>query len=931
MREPPVKKTLFWCDQCNIPLIGRTCTCGFEARPLQLLEPYDIRPALAADMDLIRCLLEERFGSVPVPRVLLLNKAGGLDRNDLVIANGKRFGWLSFDPAGKKFRFDLSPEALPFILPHATRGVLDLEYVAEMAGNRDTRGRIGGKKFKVTTGEPDGTVIVKYRGRYGTAVLNDGWLRVKEVMPVTAVTCKDPTWDEVVEKNRYHLKNLERNAIRAIRQHIKDRPAVNVSFSGGKDSTAVFILAKKAGVKDAFFIDTGIEFPETVEFVRSMDVEIVSMAGDFWAAVERAGPPAKDNRWCCKLLKQNPLRILLAKTGPCVTIQGNRWYESWNRADLELSVQNPLNPLQLNISPIRNWRALEVFLYLWWQNAPINPLYDEGVERIGCYPCPSMLESEFSVLSRLHPDLASRWSDVLSRWAHRKGLPEEYVKFGLWRWKGLPNKMQELCRQHHIALKETPDGVVVKPVPGEHRIHRETEPVPAGVSTSVCHGIPTTDSKKNYNRQPNTTQMLPTYPHPAGRDETEPGIKISRPPGSEDEPDPFMRLRNDFHLLSELTYLDSASMSLSPEPVLRAVLEYERSYRALVHGEGHRLGGIAAQRYWHAHEKVARLIGGEHGVTVFVKSLAEAMEIVMKGISWHTGDRVLVTAPEQPSNLNLLRRSLTKGIGLEIVPLGKDYVPDLGRLGEIISEGGVRIVFIPQISDVFGSIAPLEEIVQLCKAGRACLLVDGSHAVPHIPVDVSRIGADFFYYSGHTTLAPTGTGVLWIRNPGVFTGKVPGKNKRSAGGENVDPRRAYEFFEPGIPHISGGIGLGAAADYLRKAGMEQIGLHDKNLTTRLISGLLGVKGVKVFAPENTERCIGIVSFTIDGIHPRDVIRYLDEEADILVSTGLPDPGPQLINVPGIENGTIRASICMFNNETDIDMLIASVGEIARGI
>ncbi len=397
------------------------------------------------------------------PILSSLNKAGGLDRNDLVIVNGTRFGWLSFDPVSRQFRFDITPEALPFVLPYATKGIIDLEQAAVLSGDRDTRGRIGGKRFTITSVVPDGTVIVKYRGRFGTAVLKEGSLRVKEVMPVAPVRPADPDWTEVVARNTYHLKNLERNAVRSIKQHMYDRPVANVSFSGGKDSTAILLLARKAGVNDAFFIDTGIEFPETIEFVRSLGVEFISGAGNFWAAVEKAGPPAKDNRWCCKLQKQNPLRLHLANTGPCVTIQGNRWYESWNRADLELAVQNPLNPLQLNVSPIRNWRALEVFLYLWWQGAPINPLYEMGIERIGCYPCPSMLESEFSELGRIHPDLMARCTDFLTRWAEKKGLPPEYVTFGLWRWKGLPNKMQELCRQHNIPLMETADGVVVVP------------------------------------------------------------------------------------------------------------------------------------------------------------------------------------------------------------------------------------------------------------------------------------------------------------------------------------------------------------------------------------------------------------------------------------------------------------------------------------
>ncbi|RPJ53778.1 MAG: phosphoadenosine phosphosulfate reductase, partial [Methanobacteriota archaeon] len=390
MREPPVKKTLYWCDPCGVPLIGRTCACGAEGRAIPLLQPYDVRPALSADMALLAELIGERFGAAPLPTIVLLNKAGGVDRNDLVIAHGERFGWISFDPVTRAYRFDAATGALPSLVGAATRGIVDLDSAA-LPGELG-HGRIGGKKIRVSTKEPDGTVIVRYRGRYGTGSLRDGAVRVKDLNVVGPRSAPNPNWACAVRQNRYHLKNIERNAIREIRSHMHDRPCANVSFSGGKDSTAVLTLARKAGIDKAFFIDTGIEFPETIEFVRKSGVEVVEKGGDFWAAAEKAGPPAKDHRWCCKLLKLYPLKRYLATIGPCITVQGNRWYESWNRASLEATSQNPENPLQLNHSPIRNWRALEVYLYLWWQEIELNPLYDQGIERIGCYVCPSMLE-----------------------------------------------------------------------------------------------------------------------------------------------------------------------------------------------------------------------------------------------------------------------------------------------------------------------------------------------------------------------------------------------------------------------------------------------------------------------------------------------------------------------------------------------------------
>ena len=451
LREPPVKKILYWCENCNVPLIAKSCACGREGKKIDLLQPYDVRPALSADAALIKKLVHERFGAVPLAKILLLNKTGGVDRADLVIMHGERFGWLTFDPVSRTFSFDIAPEALPYVLSFVKQGIVDLDLQTDA---RKEQGRIGGKRIPLKIPAPEGTVIVKYKNRFGTGMVKDGSVKVKELITVVSRTPPNPGWDIAIEKNRYHLKNLERNAIRSIKHHIHDRPTANVSFSGGKDSTAILHLARKAGVTKAFFIDTGIEFPETVEFVRSQGVEVIQKAGDFWQAVEKAGPPGKDNRWCCKLLKLHPLKLYLAGVGPCVTIQGNRWYESWNRADLDETSQNPANPLQLNVSPIRNWRALEVFLYLWWQKAEINPLYDKGLERIGCYLCPAMLESEYEELRIIHPEYAKRWDAFLETWADKKGFPESFWSWGLWRWRALPPKMRELCKSKGINVND---------------------------------------------------------------------------------------------------------------------------------------------------------------------------------------------------------------------------------------------------------------------------------------------------------------------------------------------------------------------------------------------------------------------------------------------------------------------------------------------
>src|SRR5208337_3984763 len=152
MREPPVKKILYWCEHCNVPLIAKSCACGNEGKKIELLQPYDLRPALSADSALIRDLVQEQFGDVPLSRVILLNKTGGTDRADLVIMNGEPFGRLTFDPVARKFSLDVAPEALPFILPHVTKGIVDLDLCTDI---RREPGRVGGKRIPLKAPLPN--------------------------------------------------------------------------------------------------------------------------------------------------------------------------------------------------------------------------------------------------------------------------------------------------------------------------------------------------------------------------------------------------------------------------------------------------------------------------------------------------------------------------------------------------------------------------------------------------------------------------------------------------------------------------------------------------------------------------------------------------------------------------------------------------------
>ena len=188
---------------------------------------------------------------------------------------------------------------------------------------------------------------------------------------------------------------------------------------------------------------------------HDIDLTVKSAESGFWDNVDSFGPPAKDFRWCCKICKLSPaneaIEECLEKSPACITIDGKRRYESFSRANISTSEKNPFVPGQLNIFPIKDWKAIEVWLYIYWRGLEYNPLYDLGFERVGCYLCPASLSAEYQRLKDLHPELHGRWESFLMEWAKKKGFSKEYIEHGLWRWKELPPKMLKLCEETGIS------------------------------------------------------------------------------------------------------------------------------------------------------------------------------------------------------------------------------------------------------------------------------------------------------------------------------------------------------------------------------------------------------------------------------------------------------------------------------------------------
>jgi cysteine desulfurase/selenocysteine lyase len=393
-----------------------------------------------------------------------------------------------------------------------------------------------------------------------------------------------------------------------------------------------------------------------------------------------------------------------------------------------------------------------------------------------------------------------------------------------------------------------------------------------------------------------------------------------------------LEIRKDFPILEDVIYLDSASTSLTPEPVLEAVLDYYHSYKANVGRGVYRMAQLADQRYRDAHRKAADFIGGagQEGMTVFTRNTTESINIVARGMLWKKGDRIVTSLLEHHSNLLPWMRLKEKGVDLRIIKPDKTGMIDLADYEKAIAKG-TRLVAVSQLSNALGTVLPIKEISKICQERGSALLVDGAQSVPHMPVDVKDIDCDFLCFSGHKMLAPQGSGVLWIKTEGeVEPLLVGGGMVQDVNDSDYEVKKGYEGYEAGTPDISAGIGLGAAVDYLTRAGVEEIHNHEGRLTAKLLEGLQEIEGVEVYGPVSGAAAArgGVVSFAMEGLLPHEVALMLDQASSISVRSGHHCCIPLMKHL-GLKYGTVRASLYLYNTEDEIEKLLATLEQIAR--
>ena len=391
--------------------------------------------------------------------------------------------------------------------------------------------------------------------------------------------------------------------------------------------------------------------------------------------------------------------------------------------------------------------------------------------------------------------------------------------------------------------------------------------------------------------------------------------------------------RADFPILSRLVngapliYLDSAASSQKPRQVIEAVVSYYERSHANVHRSIHTLGEEATELYEGARDAVRSFVGARsREEIIFTRGTTEAINLVAQcvGRTLRPGDEIIVTEMEHHSNLIPWQMACRDhGAVLKAVPVIGEGFLDMEAFARLLSSR-TRVVAAAHVSNVLGTINPVMEIVRRSHEAGALVLLDGAQGAPHLPLDLAAMGADFYVFSGHKMLGPTGIGVLYGRREILET-----LEPTWGGGEMIkevwiDHAQWNDLpwrFEPGTPPIAGAVGLRAAVEYLGKLGMERVAAHERDLTARCLDALGRIDGVTIYGPRNPEIKGAVVAFNVEGLHPHDGAAFLDEHG-IAVRAGHHCAQP-LMKHFGIA-GTLRASFSVYNTPAEVERLAAAV-------
>jgi len=396
-------------------------------------------------------------------------------------------------------------------------------------------------------------------------------------------------------------------------------------------------------------------------------------------------------------------------------------------------------------------------------------------------------------------------------------------------------------------------------------------------------------------------------------------------------------IRKDFPLLARkvhgkpLVYFDNGATSQKPQAVIDALNRYYAEENSNIHRGVHYLSELATSLYEEARKKLRRFVNARRlEEIIFVRGTTEAINLVAQSYGRKflgAGDEIIVSAMEHHSNI-VPWQMLCEQVGarLRVIPINHDGEPVLDEFRRLLNDR-TKFVSITHVSNALGTVVPVKEVVKLAHASGVPVLLDGAQAVPHLPVDVQEIDCDFYAFSGHKMFGPTGVGVLYGR--AELLGKMP---PYQGGGDMISlvtfEKTHYNVlpykFEAGTPHIAGGIGLGAAVDYLAGLNWDQVAAHERDLLEYATQAITKIDGLRIIGTAKEKA--GVISFVLDHVHAHDVGTILDQEG-VAVRAGhhCAMPVMQRFGVPA----TTRASFAFYNTRAEIDVLVGALHRVLK--
>jgi len=398
------------------------------------------------------------------------------------------------------------------------------------------------------------------------------------------------------------------------------------------------------------------------------------------------------------------------------------------------------------------------------------------------------------------------------------------------------------------------------------------------------------------------------------------------------------KLRKDFPILQKKIsgkfpiYFDNACQTLRPKNVIDKILEYYTQYPACGGRSIHKWGDRTTKEFEHSREIIAKLIGAEDSKEIiFTKNTTEGLNLVAHSLNFKKGDIVLGSDREHNSNLipwQILTK--TKGIKHKIVPSKSDSTFDLEKFKFMVK--GARLVSIIYTSNIDGYTLPVKEIIKTAHDHGALVMLDAAQTIPHKEIDAKKLDVDFLAFSGHKMLGPSGTGILYGKyhlleelNP-IFTGGGAAKNTTYTGHELLEPP---EKFEAGLQNYAGMIGLGEAAKYLMKVGLNNIEKHELELNKIATEGLLEIDGSRIIGIQDYRLRSGVISFGLDGIHSHDICMILDDTENIMIRSGS-HCVHSWFNSRGIQ-GSARASFYLYNTKEEVEKFVDALKKVRKAI